>query len=117
MLFADVRGSTNLAMKMSARSFRNLINRFYVVENDVLIKHDAMVDRLIGDKVVDLFIPGLAGEKHSRKATYAARKILQETELGLDLGATSFPLRKNFFSPKCSADQIKNDHIENYDHS
>jgi hypothetical protein len=38
MLFADMRGSTNLASKMSAREFSDLINRFYIVATDILIK-------------------------------------------------------------------------------
>ena len=79
MLFADVRGSTNLASKMSARHFSDLINRFYVVATDVLIQYDAMVDRLIGDEVVGLFIPGLTGKEHPRRAIQAAQKILHET--------------------------------------
>jgi adenylate cyclase len=79
MLFADIRGSTDLASKMSARAFSDLINRFYVVASDVLVKYDAMVDRLIGDEVVGLFIPGLAGKEHARRAIHAAQKILQET--------------------------------------
>jgi adenylate cyclase len=76
MLFADVRGSTTLAAKMSALEFSMLINRFYTVATDVLVKTDAMVDRLIGDEVVGLFIPGIAGPEHPRKAIQAAQSLL-----------------------------------------
>jgi adenylate cyclase len=79
MLFADMRGSTNLASKMSAREFSDLINRFYIVATDILIKYDAMVDRLVGDEVVGLFIPGLTGKEHPSRAIQAAQKILRET--------------------------------------
>ena len=79
MLFADVRGSTNLAAKMSALEFSKLINRFYSVATDVLVKTDAMVDRLIGDEVVGLFIPGMAGPEHPRRAIQAAQSLLQLT--------------------------------------
>ncbi len=76
MLFADVRGSTALAEKMSALEFSRLINRFYTVATDVLVKMDAMVDRLIGDEVVGLFIPGLAGPEHPHRAIQAAQSLL-----------------------------------------
>ena len=76
MLFADVRGSTTLAAKMSALEFSKLINRFYTVATDVLVKTDAMVDRLIGDEVVGLFIPGIAGPEHPRRAIQAAQSLL-----------------------------------------
>ncbi len=79
MLFADVRGSTDLASKMRAAEFGKLINRFYITATDVLIKGDALVDRLVGDEVVGLFIPGMAGPQHARRAVKAARSLLQLT--------------------------------------
>jgi adenylate cyclase len=82
MLFADVRGSSALAERMSAKEFSTLINRFYVTATDVLIKLDAMVDRLIGDEVVGLFIPGLAGQNHPKKAIQAAQNLLRQTGHG-----------------------------------
>lgn len=79
MLFADVRGSTTLAEQMSALEFSRLMNRFYVVASDVLVNTDAMVDRLIGDEVIGLYIPGLAGPEHARRAIEAAQELLQVT--------------------------------------
>lgn len=79
MLFADVRGSTTLAEKMSARDFGRLINRFYAVATDVLVDTDAMVDRLMGDEVIGLYIPGFAGPQHARLAIQAAQELLRLT--------------------------------------
>jgi adenylate cyclase len=79
MLFADVRGSTTLAEKMSPTVFSRLINRFYVVATDVLVRTDALVDRLIGDEVIGLFIPGFAGPEHARRAIEAAKALLDAT--------------------------------------
>jgi len=79
MLFADVRGSTTLAEKMSAREFSQLINRFYKVATHVLIQTDALVDRLIGDEAIGLYIPGFAGPEHPRKAIEAAQELLRLT--------------------------------------
>lgn len=79
MLFADVRGSTTLAEQMSAREFSRLINRFYAVGSDVLVESDALVDRLMGDQVIGLYIPGFAGPDHSRRAIEAAGELLRRT--------------------------------------
>ena len=79
MLFADVRGSTTLAEKMSAREFSQLINRFYKIATHVLIQTDAMVDRLLGDEVIGLYLPGFAGPEHPRKAVEAAQQLLRLT--------------------------------------
>jgi adenylate cyclase len=79
MLFADVRGSTQLAEQMSAREFSRLINRFYTVASHVFIQTDAMVDRLMGDEAIGLYIPGFAGPEHPRKAIEAAQDLLRLT--------------------------------------
>jgi len=79
MLFADVRGSTTLAEQMSARDFSRLINRFYTVATHVLIQTDALVDRLMGDEAIGLYIPGFAGPDHPSKAIEAAQELLRLT--------------------------------------
>ena len=79
MLFADVRGSTTLAEQMSARDFSQLINRFYTVATHVLIQTDALVDRLLGDEAIGLYIPGFAGPEHPRRAIEAAQELLTLT--------------------------------------
>ena len=79
MLFADVRGSTTLAEKMSAREFSQLINRFYAAATHVLIQTDALVDRLMGDEAIGLYIPGFAGPEHPRQAIAAAQDLLRLT--------------------------------------
>ena len=79
MLFADVRGSTKLAEEMSALEFSRLINRFYKVATHVLIQTDAMVDRLMGDEAIGLYLPGFAGPEHPRRAIEAAQDLLRLT--------------------------------------
>jgi adenylate cyclase len=79
MLFADVRNSTALAEQMSAKDFSQLMNRFYTVASKVLIRTDALVDRLLGDEVIGLFIPGFAGVEHPHRAIEAARELLELT--------------------------------------
>lgn len=91
MLFADVRGSTTLAEQMSTIDFSRLINRFYVVATDVLVRTDALVDRLIGDQVIGLYIPGFAGPEHPRRAIEAGEKLLHVTGHG-DRGGPWLPV-------------------------
>jgi adenylate cyclase len=79
MLFADVRNSTRLAEELSAREFSRLMNRFYTAASHVLIQTDAMVDRLLGDEAIGLYLPGFAGPQHPRKAIEAAQELLRLT--------------------------------------
>jgi adenylate cyclase len=79
MLFVDARGSTALAEKMSATEFSQLMNRFYHAATDVLVKTEALIDKLVGDEVVALYIPGITGAHHARKAMQAAQDLLRVT--------------------------------------
>ncbi len=77
MLFADIRGSTSLAENMKPAEFRALIDRFYGAATDVLIKGDAMIDKLAGDQVSGYFFKGMTGPDFSRAAVQTARELLR----------------------------------------
>jgi adenylate cyclase len=79
LLFADVRGSTTLAEQMSPTEFSRLINRFYKASTKVLSRSDAMIDKIIGDQVSGMFVPGFAGQQHARRAIEAARELMHVT--------------------------------------
>lgn len=82
LLFADIRGSTGLAETMGPERFRNLMDRFYHAVTEVLIEHDGIVDKFVGDEVVALFIPALTGADHAKRAIASARGILAATGHG-----------------------------------
>ena len=77
VLFADVRGSTGLAEQMGARAFAELLNRFYGTATDILVRRDAIVDKMIGDEVMALFLPGYCGPDYPMHAVAAAEELLR----------------------------------------
>ena len=79
LLFADIRGSTQLAESMRATEFRMVLDRFYRTAAEVLIKHEAIVDKFAGDEVIGIFIPALAGDEHARQAIDAGLSLLRAT--------------------------------------
>lgn len=79
VLFADVRGSTRLAEQMGPAAFHELIDRFYRATTDILIEHDALIEKIIGDEVTGLFVPGIAGPDYPRRAVEAAQALLHAT--------------------------------------
>jgi adenylate cyclase len=85
LLFADVRGSTTLAEGMSASSFRALLDRFYDTAARVVFEHEGAVDKFVGDEVVAMFFPLLAGDRHAASGVAAAVAMLQAT--GNDQGS------------------------------
>ena len=86
MLFADVRGSTTLAEQMRPTEFSRLMNRFFDRANRVVIDSDGLVDKLVGDEVVALYVPAV-GHDHARKAVEAAGDLLRATADLVPVGA------------------------------
>ena len=93
VLFADVRGSTSLGERLDPATYAALLNWFYHVATGVLVRHDAIIDKLIGDEVMALFIPGICGPHYRRRAADAAFALLRAvgydgaTEPRLPIGA------------------------------
>jgi adenylate cyclase len=58
------------------------MNRFYEATIDVLVHADAFIDKLVGDEVTALFVPGYAGKEHARRAVEAGQALLRATGYG-----------------------------------
>jgi adenylate cyclase len=82
VLFADVRGSTTIAEKMSPTEFSRLMDRFYKATTKVLFRRNAMLEKFIGDEVTGFFAPGFAGEMHAQAAIDAGLDILRAAGYG-----------------------------------
>jgi adenylate cyclase len=68
-----------MAEGMSPASFGQLMNRFYKAATDVLIRTDAVIDKLVGDEVIGLYLPLFTGPNHARPAVLAAKELLVAT--------------------------------------
>lgn len=75
LLFADVRGSTALAERLSPTEFAERMQRFYQVANSVLIESDAWMDKPVGDEIIALYLPIFAGD-HAARAIEGASQLL-----------------------------------------
>ena len=90
VLFADVRASTALGEQSDATTFAERLNEFYATATKVLIHNDGIVDKLIGDEVMGLFIPGVAGPEYRRKTAIAALELASEVaDLPLGVAANA----------------------------
>lgn len=82
LLFADVRGSTSIGEGMRPSEVHGLMNRFFGAAARVLVEHDAIVDRFVGDQAIGIFVPALAGPDHALRAIEAAHALLVATGHG-----------------------------------
>jgi adenylate cyclase len=86
VLFADVRGSTALGQRGAAADFAALLNRFYIAATQTLLRHDAVIDKLIGDEVMAFFVRGISGPQYRRRAVQAGIELLKAVGYGSDDG-------------------------------
>ncbi len=84
LMFADVRGSTTMAEGMRPSKVHELMERFFDTGARVLVDHDAIVDRFVGDQAIGIFVPALTGADHARRAIEAARALVGATGGGED---------------------------------
>jgi adenylate cyclase len=59
-----------------------LMNRFYAAATNVLANHNAIIDKLVGDEVMALFIRGFAGEQYVEKMAASAEDLLRDIGFG-----------------------------------
>jgi adenylate cyclase len=78
-LFADIRGSTALAERLSPTEFRTLIDRFLTTTSRVVFDHDGGVDKFVGDEIVAFYFPLMTGPRHAAAAVNTALTLLRAT--------------------------------------
>ena len=90
LMFADVRGSTTMAEDMRPSEIYSLMDRFFDAAARVLVEHDAIVDRFVGDQAIGIFVPAFAGKNHAARAIEAAEAVLVAT--GHSVGTPWIPI-------------------------
>ncbi len=81
LLFADVRGSTRMAEELGAAEFARLMQKFYRVANEVLIESDAWMEKPVGDEIIAIYTPIMAGN-HAAGAIEGAGRLLEALGYG-----------------------------------
>jgi adenylate cyclase len=92
VLFADLTGFTEMTNRLGPERSYEVVDAFFKMANEVLIKNDAFIDKYIGDAVMAIFNAPIPNAKHARGAILAALGIQKgmrsvSQELGLDLQA------------------------------
>jgi adenylate cyclase len=82
MLYADVRGSTEMAARIGPTAFAAMMQRFFRAATKVFIASDAIVDKMVGDEMIALFVPGLTGNDFRERAALAGLELLRATGHG-----------------------------------
>jgi adenylate cyclase len=77
VMFADLRGFTNLAERLYPYDAVFLLNRYFEVMSEAIKRHGGEVDKFLGDGVMALFGVAPGHGVGSRDALFAARDMLE----------------------------------------
>jgi adenylate cyclase len=85
VLFADVRGFTALTERGGAASSAAMLNRFYEIAIAILSRH-AIIDKLVGDQVMALYLPHLLADGAPVRMVEDARELVRATAHDMQIG-------------------------------
>ncbi len=78
VLFADVKGSMDLAEQLDPEAWHGIMDRFFHLLADGVHRFEGTVNQYTGDGIMALFGAPIAHEDHGQRACYAALHLQQE---------------------------------------
>ena len=78
VLFADVKGSMELAESIDAEEWHALLDQFFRILADGVHRFEGTINQFLGDGIMALFGAPIAHEDHAQRACYAALHLREE---------------------------------------
>ncbi len=78
VLFADVKGSMDLAEQVDPEEWHKIMDRFFGILSDGVHRFEGTINQFTGDGIMALFGAPIAHEDHARRACYAAVYLKEE---------------------------------------
>jgi adenylate cyclase len=78
VLFADVKGSLELAEQVDPEEWHRILERFFQILADGVHRFEGTVNQYTGDGIMALFGAPIAHEDHAQRACYAALHLRDE---------------------------------------
>jgi len=72
VLFADVKGSMELAAQLDPEEWHSILERFFAILTEGVHRFEGTVNQYTGDGIMALFGAPIAHEDHAQRACYAA---------------------------------------------
>lgn len=91
IFFADIRGFTAWSESRAPEAVATHLNRFYRLASNVLIRNGAIIDKLSGDGVMAIFVPGSAGADYIERMVDSAVELIHDATV-VDKGGTALRL-------------------------
>ena len=113
VLFADVKGSMDLAEQIDPEEWHRIMDRFFAILSEGVHRFEGTINQYTGDGIMALFGAPISHEDHAQRACYAALDLQQELrrysdELRLERGL-NFSVRMGLNSGEVVVGKIGDD--------
>ena len=78
VMFADVKGSMELAETLDPEEWHRLLERFFEILSECVHRFEGTVNQYTGDGIMALFGAPIAHEDHAQRACHAALELLEQ---------------------------------------
>jgi class 3 adenylate cyclase len=78
VLFADVKGSMDLAEQVDLEEWHKIMDRFFAILSEGIHRFEGTINQFTGDGIMALFGAPIAHEDHARRACYGALYLRDE---------------------------------------
>jgi predicted nucleic acid-binding Zn ribbon protein len=78
VLFADVKGSMDLAEQVDPEEWHRIMDRFFAILSEGVHRFEGTINQYTGDGIMALFGAPIAHEDHAQRACYAALHLEDE---------------------------------------
>jgi class 3 adenylate cyclase len=113
VLFADVKGSMDLAEQLDPEEWHKIMDRFFAILSEGIHRFEGTINQYTGDGIMALFGAPIAHEDHAQRACYAAlhlrdalRRYADELRIGKGI---SFAVRMGLNSGEVVVGKIGDD--------
>jgi len=80
IFYSDIRGFTTMSEKLAPEQVVALLNEYFEAVTAIAKKHDAYIDKFIGDCMMAVFSAPVTRPDDARRAVVAAWEMMRETE-------------------------------------
>jgi len=81
VLFSDLQDFTGVAEQLNPKQLVRLLNEYLTVMTGILYKHEATIDKYIGDSIMTFWGAPLPQKDHARRSIIAALEMHEELQL------------------------------------
>jgi adenylate cyclase len=85
-----VRGSTSLAESLPPKEFAQSMDAFFHLVTEAVDAESGVIDHIVGDGVMAMWIPAFVGADHARHAVEAGRRLVARLRIP-DAQGSAFP--------------------------